>query len=339
MVSGEVCPQNSHAKAVEENKETSKSAVKESEKSNTGKVVSIKEPDEDEEPPTISSDILNEAIDDDIKESVSPKQQEELARDEDEDNDETKDDEDTPKSASAKHQTKTDNKDKEAEDEVTEKMNSIDLEKEYEDEEHSEILKLQQKNSENASPKVHMEFKFGYLKDEDPIIVYVVPSCLHCAKFLADDLNPFFDKFGQIHGVVVRFIISTPKDIFILKLLHNKYKNETDHRVMYWTFIDYIKRAMARIDLVKPTKKQKEKFVGSKKDPDFIKFQVIASEFKFSDDEIVEAYPNASKKFEKEMLAIHDKYAEEIKKINGGSNIETPFKTRSGKKLEELPKE
>jgi hypothetical protein len=346
--------------------------------SSTGKVVSLKEPEgDDDDPPstTVSSDVLTEELDEDIKESASPKQQEELAKGAQESggkkadssaakgakesNSSKKADDSAVKENKERNDSKkTDDKvaneitkkmndvsfksNKKSEDSVTKKMNSIDLEKKYESEEHSDILKLQsqkQDEGDEAATAVHMEFKFGYLKDEDPIIVYVVPSCLHCAKFLIDELNPFFNKFGQIHGVVVRFIISTPKDIFILKLLHNKYKNEKDHRAMYWTFIDYIKRVMARIDLVKPTNEQKEKFVGSKKDPDFIKFQTIASEFKFSDDEIVNAYPNASKKFEKEMLEIHEKYAKEIKEINGGSNIETPFKTRSSKKLQELPTE
>ncbi len=179
-----------------------------------------------------------------------------------------------------------------------------------------------------------MEFSFGCSLDTNPITIYVVPSCLHCGTFLAETLDSFLKQHGQLYGVKVKFIIASAKDLFILKLFYNKFKN--DKYKMYWKYIDYIKRAIATIKSTKATEEQLAVYKGSKKDSEFIKFEVIANNFGFSDEEIVAAYPKSKEFFESRIMAISGNHSNEINEIEHSTEIETPYITRNNQKITNL---
>lgn len=184
--------------------------------------------------------------------------------------------------------------------------------------------------------KNYMEIEFGDTKDSSPIYVYVSPSCLHCSKFLLEDLEKFLKKFGAVCKVVVRFLPISAKDLFILKLIQSKSKDSNE---FYLIFTNYMKRSIATIGSVKPSAEQKEKYIGSKKDPEMIKYQVIAKEFGFTDEEIVNAYPDIEGDIEKSMMNTYSGFSEQITDVLESKDITLPLLIRDNKKIDSLPKE
>lgn len=180
-----------------------------------------------------------------------------------------------------------------------------------------------------------MEFEFGCATDKDPIIIYVLPSCVHCGVFLVENLQKFLEEYGQIYGVRVRFMVDSIKDLFILKLFNMRFK-ENKHD-LYWKYTDYMKRVIATINNVEITDEQKENYNVSKKDPDFIKFQVIAHDFGFTDKEILDACPDSNEKFEKTARIISSDYSDHILEITDLPKVEMPFIERGSVRIENLP--
>jgi hypothetical protein len=177
-----------------------------------------------------------------------------------------------------------------------------------------------------------MEFRFGCEKDDDPIIAYVVPSCLHCVMFLVEDLDKFLKKYGQLHGVVVRFIVPTKRDLFIIKLFYNKFLNykwkdrqqdyQTNKYKMYWQYVDYVKRIIAT--------------AKSKHDPGLEELKRVALDFKFSEKDLELADPNQKGRFEKEIIAKSADYTGYITQISKSNEIKTPYITQGDEELDTL---
>jgi hypothetical protein len=207
------------------------------------------------------------------------------------------------------------------------------IENTEEDEEYADDdEEPEEDNNQNTSLADCLEFKFGCETDRDPIVVYVVPSCLHCVTFLVEDLDKFLKEYGQLHGVVVRFIIPTKKDIFIIKLFYNEFLSQdwenkakeyqTNKYKMYWQYVDYVKRVIA-------TSKSSE-------DPDLEEFKKIAIDFKFNKEDVKKAEPNPEGNFEKEIVAKSADYTGNVARISKSEEISTPYITKEGKELKSL---
>lgn len=177
-----------------------------------------------------------------------------------------------------------------------------------------------------------MEIPIGNEEASEDLEIYVSPSCLHCGRFLSEDVEEFLKKNTEA-GTVLKFLPTSAKDIFIMKLI----QNEAPERRQYFAiFKNYIKRALATIDRVEPTKEQVENYRGSKTDPEMIKFQVVASEFGFSDKKIIAAFPNMKGKFEKQVIAEYKKKTKKVSKLLKSKELDLPLIVRHGKVVKKL---
>ena len=174
------------------------------------------------------------------------------------------------------------------------------------------------------------EINIGNKDAQNEIEIYISPSCLHCGQFIADDLEKFMRDCGDKAKIVLKFLPTSAKDIFIMKLLQNETKDE---RAYFSIFKNYIKRAIATINFVKPTKKQLILYRGSNQDPEMIKFQVVASEFGFSDQKIVNAYPDhkMTQPFERTIMQTYEKSINEITKLVKTKQLDLPLIVRNQK--------
>ncbi|MDR1488132.1 MAG: DsbA family protein [Holosporales bacterium] len=174
-------------------------------------------------------------------------------------------------------------------------------------------------------PSDIMSFKLGCPTDKDPITIYMLPSCMHCTEFIAVELHKFLEKYGQMYGVKIRFIIFSPKDLFIIKLFAKKFpKNNIE---MFWKIIDYMKRLTATINQFDKIENEMEKY------------KLIAEQFGFTKKEIEEAIPDPDGEIEQGMMEVYRQHAKQIREVNGGNEVDLPFMTKSSKKIEKLPEE
>lgn len=177
------------------------------------------------------------------------------------------------------------------------------------------------------------EIHFGVPEAKDKIEIYISPSCLHCGKFVAEELEAFVKKHKK--AVILKFLPTSAKDIFIMKIIQNEQQDEKSYFEIYK---NYIKRAIATINFVNPTKEQIEKYRGSNKDPEMIKFQVIASEFGFSDQKIIAAFPdqNMTESFERSVMLAYSKNIKAIHKIVDTKELDLPLIAKCGKRFKSL---
>ena len=158
--------------------------------------------------------------------------------------------------------------------------------------------------------KVNAITYFTFGREGQPVIeIYISPSCLHCAQFILEDLEKFLTIHRDNCFIKVMLIPVTAKDFFIMKIIQAEARDSNGY---YIIFSNYMKRAIATIDSIIPTKEQKDLYRGSNTDPDMIKYQVIASEFKFSDEKIINAIPNMEEDYE---LAVMEYYKNTVKEI------------------------
>ena len=192
-------------------------------------------------------------------------------------------------------------------------------------------------SSVNAIQKGHVitEITLGNLKTKNKLDVYISPSCLHCGKFISEDLEEFVKKHSDDVKVSIKFLPTSAKDIFIMKLLQNEAQDEISYFTIYKK---YIKRAIATINFVKPTEKQKTLFIGSNKDPGMIKFQVIASEFGFSDEKILKAFPDPMmvKPFESAVMRVYSDRVNIISKVTNTKQLDLPLIIKNEKIFKNL---
>jgi hypothetical protein len=194
-----------------------------------------------------------------------------------------------------------------------------------EDHENSE---QKQDSEENSRYNDCMEIRFGSTSDKSPIIIYVVPSCLHCGEFLAEEVSEFLNKHGGDTAVVVRFIVPDTKDVFVLKLFYNKFlkKISKDQNLkdlkynMFWEYVEYIKKVIANLP-------------KNMAEPDIEYLKKMAIEFRFSKEEVEQAAPMADQNFEKAIVAKSAEFAEYIAKISGVKEIGTPYITKNDKEI------
>ena len=187
--------------------------------------------------------------------------------------------------------------------------------------------------------KVNAITYFVFGTEGKPIInVYISPACLHCAQFLAEDLQKFLDKHKSECCVKVMLIPVLAKDFFVMKIIQAKAKNLDDY---YGIFSRYMKRAIATIDSIHPTKEQKVLYIGSNTDPDMIKYQVIAKEFGFTDEEIINAIPNMNENYELAVVEYYKNILQEILNTlqldnNKQQEIDVPLIICNGKECKTL---
>ena len=179
------------------------------------------------------------------------------------------------------------------------------------------------------------EISLGNLEAEDKIDIYISPSCLHCGQFVAEDLEEFMDKHSAEIKVSIKFLPTSAKDVFIMKLLQNEAQDEKSYFAIYKK---YIKRAIATINFVHPNEKQKVLYIGSPKDPEMIKFQVVASEFGFSNKKIVEAFPDPQmdKPFESAIMRSYAERVNIISKLINTKQLDLPLIIKDEKVLKNL---
>lgn len=87
------------------------------------------------------------------------------------------------------------------------------------------------KNMVFEDKAVITEIHFGKQKSKDTIEIYISPSCLHCGKFVAEDLEKFMKKHDD--GVVLKFLPTSAKDVFIMKIIQNEVKDEKSYFQIY----------------------------------------------------------------------------------------------------------
>ena len=177
------------------------------------------------------------------------------------------------------------------------------------------------------------EIHFGKQQSNEKIEIYISPSCLHCGKFIAEDLENFLKNHDD--EVVLKFLPTSAKDIFIMKIIQNETK---DPKSYFEIYKNYIKRAIATINFVNPTKEQIDKYKGSKKDPEMIKFQVVASEFGFSDKKIIAAFPDPemTAPFERSIMLAYSQNLKMIYKLVDTKELDLPLIAKSGKRFKTL---
>lgn len=158
-------------------------------------------------------------------------------------------------------------------------------------------------------------------KQSDEIVLYISPSCLHCLEFIANKLDPFIEKNQKAH-VKIKFLTTSAKDVFIMKLL-NKFTH--DPSKFYITFKNFGKRVLATINSISPTEAQKELFKGSDSDPEMIKFQVLSNNFGFTEQQVVDAYPKMDEKFECNLLSEYKKDVQTIAAILNKTELDLPL--------------
>jgi hypothetical protein len=194
--------------------------------------------------------------------------------------------------------------------------------------ENYQDLKQEQSNKGASRYNNCLEIRLGCTKDESPIILYVVPSCLHCGKFLAEDVSEFLKQYGGSTAIIVRFIVSEAKDIFILKLFYNKFlKDVTEDRFlkdrkynMFWEYVGYMKKAIANLP-------------KGMEEPDIKYFKKMAIEFQFSEEDVNQAEPQKEQDFEKTTVAKSSEFAEHIAEISGTKEIGTPYIVKNDKEI------
>ncbi|MDR3046174.1 MAG: DsbA family protein, partial [Bacteroidales bacterium] len=166
------------------------------------------------------------------------------------------------------------------------------------------------------------EFCLGNAQAKNKIYIYVSPSCLHCGKFIVEDVEEFVKKSSKDCYVVIKLIPTSAKDIFIMKLIQREAKNQNDYLTI---FQNYIKRVIATINHITPTKEQVDLFKGSKNDEEMIKFQVVALEFGFSNEKIVAAIPDMNGQMESKIINDYQKTVRYIADILDTKELDLPF--------------
>jgi hypothetical protein len=179
------------------------------------------------------------------------------------------------------------------------------------------------------------QLHLGNKKSKKVILVYISPTCLHCGKFLIEDIDEFMKRDKNDADIIIKFLPISAKDIFVMKLIQSEAKSENEYLLI---FTNYMKRVLATINYSNPTQEQIKLFKGSKIDSEMIKFQVIASDFGFSNAKIVNSTPNMSAPFEKRLVEYYTSEAKSISKILKANELDLPLIIKSGelyKNLEE----
>jgi hypothetical protein len=225
----------------------------------------------------------------------------------------------------------------------------------------------------NGSPSVFMEFQLG-AASEDPattIIIYISPSCLHCGKFITEDLSRFLEKFGQEYTIFIRFLLTDKQDVFILNLLHSRARDAAEFYLLYCLFIgNMIKffdgtsitdedRAVfakctddgAHVDeaLIKYQKQARDKGFEQPDDKEKLMsdgplqprlFRIgdgPSQPMHFSIEEIHNSYPDPDRPREQAYMMTYVEYSEEVTKISRTKELSIPFMVQNGTQIKMLP--
>lgn len=197
------------------------------------------------------------------------------------------------------------------------------------------VLELPEQNSQKTTPITEIQLGNKDSDDRDIIYIYISPSCLHCGKFLAEDVEKFIKEDNGKHAITIKFLPTSAKDLFIMKLIQNEVKDESG---FYMIFKNYIKRVLATINHIRPSKEQLAVYKGSKTDEEMIKFQVEAFEFGFDDSKIISAIPDMDGDYEIEIMKNYKESVQYIADIVGEKELKLPLIVRNGKNYSSLDK-
>lgn len=193
---------------------------------------------------------------------------------------------------------------------------------ETEEQEEEKATLQKPENSESTMAEKVMTSKMGNQETVNgPITVYVVPSCHHCVDFLSKDVLSFLDKYGSNICLIVKFIISTPEDVFALKLVANRAAKQLSSESAEFVFRN----------LLLPTLRQFANDKDLKKaaiDPPYTEEEIQASEF------------NEKGVFENRTIQVNAANEAEIAKITNkpGKPIEVPLILYDGQIFESFNK-
>ena len=194
-------------------------------------------------------------------------------------------------------------------------------------------ITLKQNKEEKIIPiKAITYFEFG--TPGKPLIeIYITPSCTHCADFVLGKFTTFVTNNATKCQVKLILLPVAAKDFFIMKIIQASVSNTTDY---YRIFFNYIDRAVKSIKHVRPSKKQIEMYKGSNNDPEMIKFQVIAHEFQFTDEEIINAFPNMNDAYEQALVQHYDETSKRLNKLINSKDLNLPLIIHNGKVYDTL---
>jgi hypothetical protein len=180
----------------------------------------------------------------------------------------------------------------------------------------------------DVSATIITELKLGNQAATKPIYLYISPSCLHCGRMLVEEVVGFVEKNGDKHCVIVKFLTTSAKDLFIMKMI----QNETSNQERYFAILqNFIKRGLATIDRIQVTEEQQALYKGSDKDQEMIKYQVLAEQFGFSSEQIQKARPNMTEKYELTVMKQYKEAAEEVAKVLETKELNLPLIVWDGK--------
>ena len=196
----------------------------------------------------------------------------------------------------------------------------------------------QNDNIQKPTKKVHaiLDLTLGnpkYNNDKDRIDIYVAPTCLHCGKFISEELQKFLNQNSNKCFVRIRLLPVSAKDLFVMKLIQSEARDMNGY---YMIYTNYVKRAYATVNSIKPTEEQKNLYKGSTTDSEMIKFQVIASQFGFSDEKIVSAFPNMDEDYEIAVMNWYKSVVETVKKFCPDKDLKLPLIVKNGMKYDNI---
>jgi hypothetical protein len=127
-------------------------------------------------------------------------------------------------------------------------------------------------------------------------------------------------KYGQICKVRVVFLITSLKDLFVLKLFHQKFGVGNEFKKFY-AIVDFYKKVIAIV---------KEDY------PSYKSLQKVALSYGFTKEEIEAAQPEQEGAFEQAAFLASSTATNHIREITGKETMESPTIERNGKIINEL---
>jgi hypothetical protein len=144
---------------------------------------------------------------------------------------------------------------------------------------------------------------------------------------VVNDLLAFVQKHGNCR-VALRFLVTSAKDIFLLKLIWNKTKDAGEYFRIYQNLM---KRMIATIDHVTPQEEQalkeqlsEEQWEALRKS-DILRHAVVSVAFGFTSGEMAEAIPVMDGKYEREIIVAYKMYLSAITKNADKKEVDLPM--------------
>jgi hypothetical protein len=166
----------------------------------------------------------------------------------------------------------------------------------------------------------------------EPIVVFLSPSCPHCGKTL-NSVAEFVKTNGDIRPVVIKFIVTGLKDLYLMKLvgLHSDSPSEFLINLM-----EYIKRTDNEKSGSSPKQEDEERVANSDNSDEVKDIQIHFLRLRYNAPEIEACKPDPNGREEAKVLENYKNISDEAKELNGGNELDLPLFGFKGKKYESL---